>query len=194
MRLYFQDLKYLHINIEMKKPSYLLQSIFVIVTSLVLLETNSVNAAEKVVFRYKILSRSLPVEELTELSETGEVSPNLDYYLKRTNQDPEAVRNVLNKEVNVSTVTLDRTLNSNIGGFLLDRISQTIHTSSDRANRKALRSAIVLSSAEDNKVSLIEIIQNYPTNEVVVEGDNLARTYNQLSILTEGLREWIGIL
>ena len=176
------------------KPYYLLQSIFVILTSILLIETNSVNAAEKVVFRYKILSRSLPVKELTKLSETGEVSSNLNYYLKRTKQEPEAVRNVLNKEVNVSTVTLDRTLNSKIGGFLLDQISQTIHTSSNEANRKALRSAIVLSSSEDNKVSLIEIIQNYPTKEVYVEGDNLARTYNQLSILTEGLRGWLGIL
>jgi hypothetical protein len=178
----------------MKNSYYFLQTIFVLITSLFLLETNSVNAAEKVVFSYKIFSQSLPVEQLTELSETGEVSPTLNYYLKRTNQDPEAVRNALNKEVNVSTTTLDRTLNSKIGEFLLDRISQTVHTSSDRANRKALRSAIVLSSAEDNKVSLIEIIQNYPTKEVYVEADNLERTYNQLSILTEGLRGWLDIL
>lgn len=178
----------------MKNSYYFLQTIFVLISSILLLETNSVNAAEKVVFRYKIFSRSLPVKELTELSETGEVSPNLDYYLKQTNQDPQAVRDVLNKEVNVSTTTLDKTLNSKIGEFLLDRIGQTIHTSSDRANKKALRSAIVLSSAEDNKVSLIEIIQNYPTNEVYVEADNLERTYNQLSILTEGLQGWLGIL
>lgn len=114
--------------------------------------------------------------------------------MKKTNQNPQSVRDVLNKEVNVSTTTLDSTLNSKIGEFLLDQISQTIHTSSNRANRKALRSAIVLSSAEDNKVSLIEIIQNYPTNEVYVEADNLERTYNQLSILTEGLQGWLGIL
>ncbi|MGB6297676.1 MAG: alpha/beta hydrolase [Rivularia sp. (in: cyanobacteria)] len=178
----------------MKNSYSFLQTIFILITSIFFLETNSVNAAEKVVFRYKIFSQSLPVKELTQLSETGEVSPNLDYYLKQTKQNPQAVREVLNKEVNVSTTTLDRTLNSKIGEFLLDQISQTIHTSSDRENRKALRSAIVLSSAEDNKVSLIEIIQNYPTNEVYVDADNLARTYNQLSILTEGLREWIGIL
>ena len=178
----------------MKNSYSFLQTIFVLIPSIFLLETNSVNAAEKVVFNYKIFSQSLPVKELTELSETGEVSPTLNDYLKKTNQDPQTVRNVLTKEVNVSTTTLDRTLNSKIGEFLLDQISQTIHTSSDRANNKALRSAIVLSSTEDNKVSLIEIIQNYPTNEVYVEADNLERTYNQLSILTEGLQGWLGIL
>lgn len=177
----------------MKSYSFL-QTIFALITSIFLLETNSVNAAEKVVFNYKIFSQSLPVKELTKLSETGEVSSSLNYYLKKTNQDPQAVRQVLNEEVNVSTTTLDRTLNSKIGEFLLDRIGQTIHTPSDRANKKALRSAIVLSSSKDNKVSLIEIIQNYPTNEVYVDAENLARTYNQLSILTEGLRGWLGIL
>lgn len=178
----------------MKKPYHFLQAIFVLISSILLLETNSVNAAEKVVFRYKIFSRSLPVKELTEFSETGEVSSNLNYYLQKSNQDSQTVRNVLNEEVNVSTTTLDETLNSKIGEFLLDQIGQTIHTSSDKENKKALRSAIVLSSAKDNKVSLIEIIQNYPTNEVYVDADNLARTYNQLSILTEGLRGWFGIL
>ncbi|WP_414624250.1 alpha/beta hydrolase [Calothrix sp. CCY 0018] len=178
----------------MKNSYSFLQTIFVLIASIFLLETNSVNAAEKVVFNYKIFSQSLPVEELTQLTETGEVSPTLKYYLNKTNQDPQAVRDVLNKEVNISTTTLDRTLNSKIGEFLLDQISQTIHTSSGRANNKALRSAIVLSSSEDNQVSLMEIIQNYPTNEVYVEADNLERTYNQLSILTEGLQGWLGIL
>ncbi|WP_228059699.1 alpha/beta hydrolase [Plectonema radiosum] len=162
-------------------------------TNIFIFGNSSVNAAETVVFTYKTFRRTLPVSELTKLSETGEVSPTLNYYLQQTQQEPQAVRDVLNRQVNVDTVTLDRTLNSKIGEFLLDQISQTIHTSSNQANRQALRSAIVLSSSEDNQVSLIEIIQNYPTNEVYVRADNLARTYNQLSILTEGLRGWLGI-
>ncbi|MBV6627919.1 MAG: alpha/beta hydrolase [Rivularia sp. (in: Bacteria)] len=178
----------------MKNSYYFVQGIFILISSIFLLETNSVNAAEKVVFRYKIFSQSLSVKELTDFSETGKVSSSLSYYLEKTNQDPQTVRDVLNEEVKVSTTTLDKTLNSKIGEFLLDRISQTIHTSSGRADKKALRSAIVLSSAEDNQVSLIEIIQNYPTKEVYVDAENLARTYNQLSILTEGLRGWLGIL
>lgn len=170
----------------MKKSYSFLHTIFFLISSIFLLENNSVNAAEKVVFNYKIFNQSLPVEELKKLTDTGEVSPTLNYYLKKTNQDPQTVRDVLTEELNVSTTTLDSTLNSKIGEFLLDQISQTIHTPSNRENRKALRSAIIISSSEDNKVSLIEIIQNYPTKEVHVKTDNLARTYSQLSILIEG--------
>lgn len=68
----------------------------------------------------------------------------------------------------------------------------SIHTSSNQANRQALRSALVLSANGDNKVSLIEVIQNYPTSEVIVEGERLVRTYNQLSIIAEDLGRIFG--
>ncbi|MBW4603022.1 MAG: hypothetical protein KME29_26545 [Calothrix sp. FI2-JRJ7] len=36
-----------------------------------------------------------------------------------------------------------------------------------------------------NKVSLIEVIQNYPTSDVIVEGERILRTYNQLSLIAD---------
>jgi hypothetical protein len=42
-------------------------------------------------------------------------------------------------------------------------------------------------------ISLIEVIQNYPSSEIVVEGDRIIRTYNQLSILAEDLQRIFGI-
>ena len=112
----------------------------------------------------------------------------LNLLLNQARQDPQTVRNVLTKEVNASPVVLDRLLNNPIGEFLVDQIGQTIHTPSSEANQQALRSAVVLSANKDNKVSLIEIIQNYPTSEVHVEGERLVRTYDQLSLLAERLQ------
>lgn len=159
----------------------------------VLFYSTSAIAAERVVFRFGVLRSSLSVEELTKFAETGVATPALKFYLSRANQEPQAIRNVLNQEVNASPVTLDRTLNHPIGEFLLDRIGQTISTSSGQANRQALRSALVLSANKDNKVSLIEIIQNYPTSEVHVEGASLVRTVNQISLLTKGVQSILRI-
>ncbi|KAB8332821.1 alpha/beta hydrolase [Scytonema tolypothrichoides VB-61278] len=83
-------------------------------------------------------------------------------------------------------------MNNPIGEFLVDQIGQTIHTPSSEANPQALRSALVLSASKDNKLSLIEIIQNYPTPEVYVEGERLVRTYEQLSLLAERLQNLLS--
>ncbi|MHC5722793.1 MAG: alpha/beta hydrolase [Nostoc sp.] len=48
-----------------------------------------------------------------------------------------------------------------------------MYTPSRRADRQALRAALLLSATQDRQVSLIEIIKNYPTNEVQVEVDGV---------------------
>lgn len=154
----------------------------------VLLYSNSAIAAEKVTLRYNIFRTSISVDELANFAETGKVSPTLNFYLKQSRQEPATVRRILSQEVNANPVVLDRVLNNRIGEFLLDRISQSFTTPSGQASKQALRSAIVLSANEGNKVSLIEILQNYPTSEVIVEGERLAETYNQLYILGEKLQ------
>lgn len=158
-----------------------------------ILYTNNAIAAERVTLTYGIFRPSVSVDELTNLAKTGEVSPELNFYLNQANQNPETVRRILKQEVNATPVVLDRVLNNRIGEFLLDRIGQSVSTPSGQANRQALRSAIVLSANNGNKVSLIEIIQNYPTSEVVVDAERLSETYNQLYILAESLQRVLPI-
>ncbi len=178
----------------MKSSIFPLKSTFSVIASIaVLLCSNSAIAAESVILKYNILRTSIPVDELANFAETGEASPTLSYYLDRSGQDPATVRRILSQEVNANPVLLDRVLNNRIGEFMLDRIGQSVTTPSGEASRQALRSAIVLSANKGNKVSLIEILQNYPTSEVVLEGDRLAQTYNQLYILTEDLQRILNL-
>lgn len=158
-----------------------------------LYSNNGAIAADRVTITYGIFRPSVSVDELTNLAETGKVSPSLNFYFNQARQNPETVRRILTQEVNATPVVLDRVLNNRIGEFLLDRIGQSVSTSSGQANRQALRSAIILSANKDNKVSLIEIIQNYPTTEVVVDGENIAQTYNQLYLLAENLQRILPI-
>ncbi|MHC5671232.1 alpha/beta hydrolase [Nostoc sp.] len=48
-----------------------------------------------------------------------------------------------------------------------------MYTPSQRADRQALGAALVLSASQDRQVSLTEIINNHPTNEVEVEVDGV---------------------
>lgn len=157
------------------------------ISLLLLLWPTAAIASERVILKYKIFRESIEVDELTALAETGEVSPALQSYLDYGNQDPQAFRETLTREIDINVILLDRALNNPIGGFILDQTSQVVHTPSGKANRQALRAALVLSASQDNTVSLIEIIQNYPTPEVIVEGDRIVAAYKQL----KALEAWI---
>ena len=94
-------------------------------------------------------------------------------------QDPEQIRQYLTTTVKAEPILLDRVLNSPVGEVFLDEISKTIRTPSRQADRQALRAAIVL-SARDRQLSLLEVLQNYPTSIVEVDGDRLEFAYTQL--------------
>ncbi|NMF86769.1 alpha/beta hydrolase [Nodosilinea sp. P-1105] len=138
-------------------------------------------AAERVVLRYRGFSRSVPVEDLAILAETGEAPRSVAGLLRQAGQDPSAVQSALNRPIPADPVMLDRALNSVPGGWLLDQVGETIRPAAGGRSRQALRSALVLSAADDNQITLIEVLQNYPTAEVVLEGDRIHSTYNRLA-------------
>ncbi|MCU0566933.1 MAG: alpha/beta hydrolase [Oculatellaceae cyanobacterium Prado106] len=140
-------------------------------------------AAERVILKYRIFQNSVAVSDLTTLAETGEVSDELKPYFRLSRQEPEKVREILNQTVDVDVVTLDRVLNSFAGDFILERLNQYIYTESREADTQAMRAALVLSASKDNKVSLLEVTQNYPTQDVYIDGDRLEEAYDQLTLL-----------
>lgn len=144
-------------------------------------------AAERVVLKYRVFRESIAVEDLAKFARTGETSPDLRVNLALARQDPQKIRQSLTNTIAVDPILLDRILNNAVGEVLLDEIGKTVHPPSRQANRQALRAAIIL-SARDRQLSLLEILQNYPTTDVEVEGDRLEVVYNQLRRL-EGTLE-----
>jgi Alpha/beta hydrolase of unknown function (DUF1400) len=144
-------------------------------------------AAEQVVLKYNILERAISVDELSRFAETGELSPELQAYLNLAQRDPDDVRQTLNQETGVNVRLLDTVLNSPVGNLALDQITQAIYTPSREADNAAMRSALILSASGDSRISLIEVIQNYPTQQVYVDGNRLVDAYQQVSALGDRL-------
>lgn len=160
-----------------------------LVLSLGVLFTAPVVAAENIVLKFSVFRDSLSVRELQTFAETGEPSTQLKAYLALTKQDPDAIRQTLNKPVKVNPLILDQVLNSPVGNLLLDELSQVIHTPSNQANHQALRSAMILSASDDRQITLMELMTHYPTPEVHVEGDRLLEAYQTLSRLKGRVRD-----
>lgn len=132
-------------------------------------------ATKQLVLTFGPLMGSIFVRELESFAQTGQLSSSLGFYLKQAKVKPEDFRDILVQEVNVSAKLLDRTLNTLLGEYLLFQIGQVIHTRSQRANIQALRSALVLSATGDSRISLLEFLQNYPNQQIYVNGIRLAR-------------------
>ncbi len=146
-------------------------------------------AADKVILKYGAFRGSIPTSDLTDLVETGRTSQSLGSYLNISRQKPENVRNLLAREVNVNVVTLDRVLDNPLGELALDQVGLAVHPPLNSASRQAIRSALISSASRDSKVSLIEIIQSYPTPVVEVEGNRIAKVYRQISAVGGPIRK-----
>ncbi|MGB5975433.1 MAG: alpha/beta hydrolase, partial [Nodosilinea sp.] len=137
-------------------------------------------AAERVRLNYRGFSRTVPVALLEFLADTGESTGVLGGLLNQVGQAGE-LRSILTRPLAADPVILDRSLNSSPGEWLLDYLGASIHTSAGEADRQALRSALVLSASDDKQVTLLEVLQNYPTEEVVLEGDRIQDSFNRLA-------------
>ncbi len=156
-------------------------ALFLLVSFSVMLFSTTALAADRVVLKYRIFSESIPVKDLSTLAETGEASMLLQANLALAQQDKEVVRRYLTTPIKINSVLLERLLDSPIGNVALDKISQAIHTPSGQDDRQALHSALINSIRSDGNLSLLNIIQHYPTDVVQVEGDKLESAYRQLS-------------
>ncbi|MDJ0737058.1 MAG: alpha/beta hydrolase [Nostocaceae cyanobacterium] len=137
---------------------------------------NTPQIAQQVVFSFGLMQESLAISDLTSFAKTGEIPRGWDTYFKLLKLAPEDFRAILITESEVSVKFLDDLLNNLIGEYILFQIGQVIHTPSAKANIQALRSALILSAADDKKISFLEFLQNYPAQRVIVEGLNLVKT------------------
>ncbi|MEC4806582.1 MAG: alpha/beta hydrolase [Jaaginema sp. PMC 1079.18] len=148
-------------------------------------------AAEQIVLEYGFLSGSVAVADLENLAKTGETSLDLKLYLMLANQKPETLRDILNQEVAVNGELLEGILTTPPGEMMLDRVGEILHTPDKKDNRQALRSAIVDSALPDGNITLLEVLQNYPTDELHINGDRVGELAATIDNAIAQLPDWL---
>ncbi|MBW4513388.1 MAG: alpha/beta hydrolase [Scytonematopsis contorta HA4267-MV1] len=168
------------------------RTLFLIVSSCIILFSIPAFAAERVILKYRVFRESISVEALSTFANTGKISTVLPVDIAVGGKKSAAIRRYLTEPVKVNPLILDRILNSPVGNIILDQLSQVIHTKSRKADRQALRSALILSANKDGQITLLEVIQNYPTSEVEVDGDRLESAYKTLLRLQGSLQNLLN--
>jgi len=146
-------------------------------------------AAERLVVHYRIFSQSVAISELRTLADTGQASRSIQFYLTLGNRQPEELRQILTRPIAVNSNDLYQILSSPLGSVALDEVSQVIHTPDNQANRESLNAALVGASLADGQIRLIDVLEQYPTNEVHLNGERLIEVIEKISAIVRTIPE-----
>lgn len=127
----------------------------------------------------------ITLRELSQFANTGELPGIWKFYLNLAKVNRDDFRSILNRPVKVSTVLLDQVLNNLFGEYLLYQVGQVVHSESRISDIQALRSALVLAAAEDNTITFLEVLQNYPHPRLFLDAGKLLQVGSQIG-------QWVG--
>jgi hypothetical protein len=131
--------------------------------------TASVSATEdqskKITFIVGPFSRSVTVSQIEEFVAKDDVNNDVTALLKSGNLNAAEIRAQLKNQFQFDLVQMDKILNSPIGVALLTKLGEAVHPHATKvAAVQAVRSAIILSLADDNKLSGAEVLSHIPVN------------------------------
>ncbi len=130
-----------------------------------MLTTLPTQAAEKIVVIFGPLNLSIRVESLEEFAKDGVINKNLTLYMGRTTPEQQAeFRKALTTKAEVDPLVLSRFFNTDIGEDLLQRIGRLINIQGGSNGKFALRGALIKASMSSDGLTLLNFLQNLPTN------------------------------
>ncbi len=148
-----------------------------------------VKAAENIYLYKGTFTRSIKVETLSRFQKTKVASKQLKNLIKITSQNEKDLVTALSYEIEVPITISSKLMNSKIGKVFLNRITKIIHPNKildTNISRKAIRSAIIVSSFNNNqKINLIDIFKAYPNKNIAINLNALNNTLKKAESLTE---------
>jgi predicted dienelactone hydrolase len=144
-------------------------------------------AAERIYASYAALERSISVAALETYAKEGKLDDDLAVYAQYLDRQQLAqLRRVLLTRIKLSPVAVSQFLYTPIGKTLLERLGQVIKTGSRQSGFYALRSALTLAAADPEGLTLLNVLQKFPTRSIRIDlarslqlAEELERLINQ---------------
>ena len=129
------------------------------------LPTPAANAAERIRFRYGLYELVVTRAELETFAETGEAEGGLKMLLNQLGPELGGqFQGALQANYDLNPVLASRFANTRSGEQLLTEAGNLIQTESGLNGFKGLRAALVLSAAEPEGLTLLNFIEQFPTD------------------------------
>jgi hypothetical protein len=143
--------------------------------------TNSASAAESIILIYNETLTSTSITDIQAFASRGEMTKDLQEFFQRTPQAPEVVRNLLTARIPLSQTLVERNFRNSTGQFLLIQLDKLLSTAFRQEKLEPLRSALVAAYGDDNRLSVLELIEEYPESEIRIDLRSLEKVYHDVS-------------
>ena len=133
---------------------------------------NSAQAAERIYASYSALERSISINALEDYAKKNVIDDDLAVYQQYVQpQQLQELRRALVTPIKVNSVAVSQFLYTPQGEFLLERLGEVIKTESrqPKPGFHALRSALILASAEPEGLTLLNLLRKYPSRSIHID-------------------------
>lgn len=153
-----------------------------------------VRAADRIYFNYGPLDFSISVDSLEKFAKEGKVEPELALILNRISPEQKAqLRNLLNSRYQFSSVLMSRFFYSSFGERFLTYLGELIQVEGGQNGLYGIRSALILSTADTDGLSLINFLRKFPTN-IRLNTKRIMQQFQEVSALTEKTNALVAAL
>ncbi len=138
--------------------------------SAVLLPTK-ISAAERITFSFSPFGQfNLKVDDLEAFVATGEISPELAYYLNRLpSQQVAKLPELLSTPFEFNPLTISKFSNSSVGEAVIKNFAKGIRADVNRNGFYALRGAIIAAAFDPEGLTLMNLLQQFPLETIYLD-------------------------
>ena len=126
--------------------------------------------ADRIYVTYGPLEVSVPIESLALFAKEGKIDSNLDGFAQYAKKSQLAeIRTALQARAEIKPVTIAQFLYTPQGEVLLERLGRVIQTKARQPGFYAIRSALILAASDPEGLTILNVLQKFPTYGIRID-------------------------
>ncbi len=150
------------------------------------------NCAEKISFISGPFRRTVTLEKIEKLYNTGVPEGFLEDVVKYTNDEPDKISDLLSQEYELPIVLTSKLMNSRIGEAMIRRVAKIIYplkVPQESVSLPAIRSAVIKGLVLGNgKINLFLFLKAYPNKNIAIDVPALFNVVEKVETISELVR------
>ena len=135
------------------------------------------------------IKQRIPISDLEAFAKDGKMTMTIKTLVSASKQKADTLRGLLTLEIGLPAKNLYCLVYSPTGDELARGLGKSIRTHRRTESAKAIQAALMLSASDDDKISILEILQKYPLPGMYFDVSGIRSTSKQLEGMSSSLQE-----